>query len=277
VGRRRSHSVNFSCLLGQTVRYNGGHKRDAFLVETLAATLSGSGGPEVELGMATPREPVRLARQGEEIRMVGTTTQLDHTAAMRAFARRRVVELAADDLCGYVLKKDSPSCGMERVRVYGVSALPSRTGRGLFADALMRRYPTLPVEEEGRLCDPRLRENFVERVFAYRRLRALFAGRWKLGDLVAFNWLSCSPIDRRLSELGRLVAGAKAATRGELRSAMGRGSWGVTGSGDAPPPVMSAAHDRLPSAQLDDASRRRCSCWWRITAGASSRWLSRSR
>lgn len=211
-----------SCLLGQEVRYNGGHKRDAFLVETFGRYAEWIPVcPEVELGMGTPREPVRLERQGDTIGMVGTTSHVDHTAAMRAFARRRTADLAADDLCGYVFKKDSPSCGMERVRVYGAGGMPSRSGRGLFAEALMQRYPNLPVEEEGRLCDPRLRENFVERVFAYRRLRALFEKRWKLGDLVAFHTAHklqmLAHSTTGYQELGRLVAGAKAPSRGELR------------------------------------------------------------
>ncbi|MBP1688446.1 MAG: YbgA [Deltaproteobacteria bacterium] len=211
-----------SCLLGQEVRYNGGHKRDAFLVETFGRYVDWLPVcPEVELGMGTPREPVRLVRDGEAVRMVGTTSQVDHTTAMRSFARRRAAELAADGLCGYVLKKDSPSCGMERVRVYGAGGMPARSGRGFFAEALMQRYPTLPVEEEGRLCDPRLRENFVERVFAYRRLRGLFDGRWKLGDMVAFHTAHKLQLlahsTPAYQELGRLVAGAKALTRGELR------------------------------------------------------------
>ena len=212
-----------SCLLGQEVRYNGGHKRDAFLVETFGRYVEWiTVCPEVELGMGTPREPVRLARQGEDIRMLGTTSQVDHTVAMRAFARRRVAELAAEDLCGYVLKKDSPSCGMDRVRVYGAGGMPARSGRGLFAEALMQRYPTLPVEEEGRLCDPRLRENFVERVFAYRRLRSLFSGRWTRGAVVEFHTAHKLQLlahsQRSYRDLGRLVADLKEIPREEFRT-----------------------------------------------------------
>ena len=102
---------------------------------------------------------------------------------MRQFARSRVRALAKADLSGYVLKKDSPSCGMERVKVWtgedGRAA--ERNGRGIFAAELLRQYPNLPVEEEGRLRDPALRENFVERVFAYRRLRTLLSSRWSVG------------------------------------------------------------------------------------------------
>ena len=106
---------------------------------------------------------------------------------MARYAGRRAGELARDDLCGYVLKKNSPSCGMERVKVYDRHGTPARTGVGLFASALPARFPLLPIEEEGRLSDPRLRDNFVERVFAYRRLRSFFAGRWTVGGLVRFH------------------------------------------------------------------------------------------
>jgi uncharacterized protein YbgA (DUF1722 family) len=139
---------------------------------------------------------------------------------MRRYAARRVAALAAHDLCGYVLKKNSPSCGMERVKIYGRSG-PVASGRGLFAAALLEAFPHLPVEEEGRLGDPRLRENFVERVFAYRRLRSLCSGRWSLGGLVAFHTAHklqlMAHAPQRYAELGRLVAGAKARTRPVLQ------------------------------------------------------------
>ena len=177
-----------ACLLGRAVRYDGGHKRDAFLVETFGRCVEWVPVcPEVELGLGVPRPTLRLERHGGNVRLVVPKTGEDHTDAMHRYASKRVTQLSDDDLCGYVLKKDSPSCGMERVKVYGADAVPSRSGRGVFAEALMRRYPNLPVEEEGRLNDPLLRENFVERVFAYHRLRTLFTGRWKLGDLVAFH------------------------------------------------------------------------------------------
>ena len=209
-----------SCLLGCNVRYDGGHKRDDFLVGTFAKWVRWLPVcPEVEVGMGTPRESVRLLRDGAELRMVAPKSGTDWTAAMRDYAHRRVAALAAEDLCGYVLKKDSPSCGMERVKIYGVG-MPTRSGRGLFAAALLERFPDLPVEEEGRLNDPQLRDNFVERVFAYRRLKDLFAPRWRLGDLVAFHTahklqlLAHSPQGYR--ELGRVVAAAKGRDRDEL-------------------------------------------------------------
>jgi len=211
-----------ACLLGQEVRFDAGHKRDSFLVDTLGAFVEFVPVcPEFELGLGVPRETLRLERDGDDIRLVAPRSGSDHTKAMRAFASKRTAALADEDLSGYVLKKGSPSCGMERVRVYGSSGMPSHDGRGLFASALMQRYPHLPVEEEGRLNDPRLRENFIERIFAYYRLRTFFAGRWTQGGLVAFHTayklqlMAHSP--RHYREMGRIVAEARNSDRAKLR------------------------------------------------------------
>lgn len=211
-----------ACLLGQEVRYNGGHKRDAFLVETFGRFVEWVPiCPEVELGLGTPRPTLRLERDDAAVRLVMPSTGDDYTAAMQTYASRRVTKLAADDLCGYVLKKDSPSCGMERVKVYGSHGMPQKSGRGVFADALLQRFSLLPVEEEGRLNDPRLRENFVERVFAYQRLRRFFGGRWTVAGLVAFHSAHKLQLlahsTHAYERLGRLVAGAKALARPALR------------------------------------------------------------
>jgi uncharacterized protein YbgA (DUF1722 family)/uncharacterized protein YbbK (DUF523 family) len=210
-----------TCLLGEQVRFDGGHKRDPFLVETFGRYVEWVPVcPEVEAGLGVPRESMQLRRADDQVRLVTTKTGIDHTDTMRRYAARRVAELAAHDLCGYVLKKNSPSCGMERVKIYGRSG-PVTSGRGLFATALLEAFPHLPVEEEGRLSDPRLRENFVERVFAYRRLRSLFSGHWTVGGLVAFHTAHklqlMAHAPQRYAELGRLVAGAKALTRPVLR------------------------------------------------------------
>ncbi len=216
-----------SCLLGHDVRYDGGHKRDAFVTGPLARFVAFAPVcPEVEVGMGTPREPVRLVRLGDEVRMIGHRSRADHTGAMRRWAEARARALEAEDLCGFVLKKDSPSCGMERVKVYA-GGTATRAGRGIFAEALMERMPLLPVEEEGRLGDPRLRENFIERVFAYRRLKDLLATRWTVGDLVRFHsaekllLLAHDPTACR--SLGRMVAGAKGRPRREVAGAYGEG------------------------------------------------------
>jgi uncharacterized protein YbgA (DUF1722 family)/uncharacterized protein YbbK (DUF523 family) len=214
-----------SCLLGQNVRYDGGHKRDDFLTGLLAEFVRFVPiCPEVELGLGTPREAIRLVRDGALVRLVGRASGTDHTEPMRRLAEERVAELARLDLDGYVLKKDSPSCGMERVKVYG-GAVATRDGRGAFAAVLLDRLPLLPVEEEGRLNDLPLRENFVERVFAHRRLRELFRRRWTVGDLVRFHsqekLLVLAHQPEAYRELGRLVAAAKGAPRDELAGRYG--------------------------------------------------------
>jgi uncharacterized protein YbgA (DUF1722 family) len=171
--------------------------------------------------LGIPREPIRVVDAGGGPRLRGTRSGADYTDAMRAYAVKRVRVLAQADLCGYVLKKGSPSCGMERVKVYRRQGMPSNKGQGMFAAALMEAFPQLPVEEEGRLNDPRLRDNFIERVFAYRRLRSLFAARWTLGQLVTFHsahklqLLAHSPA--HYQSLGRLVARGKSLPRPQLR------------------------------------------------------------
>ena len=217
-----------SCLLGQQVRFDGGHKRDPFLTDTLGPQVEWVPVcPEVEMGLGTPRETLRLVRSADPaapFRMVTTRTAIDHTDGMNRWAARRLDELARDepDLCGYVLKKDSPSCGMERVKTYSKGGMPERNGRGLYATALLRRFPTLPVEEEGRLNDPRLRENFIERVFAYRRLKDLFQPGWSLGSLVKFHTAHKMALlahsTTRYNELGRLVANGREIPKRELRA-----------------------------------------------------------
>lgn len=212
-----------SCLLGREVRFDGGHKHDRYLTEQLGRFVEFVPVcPEVEVGMGIPRESVRLVRRGGDIRMIAERSGTDHTDAMRAWCRKRLAQLERLGLSGYVLKRNSPSCGMERVRLYGPSGMPQRQARGLFAEALMATFVDLPVEEEGRLNDPPLRENFLERVFAYQRLRRFFANRWTVGGLVAFHTahklqlMSHSPEDYRA--LGRLVATARGRDRVALES-----------------------------------------------------------
>jgi uncharacterized protein YbgA (DUF1722 family)/uncharacterized protein YbbK (DUF523 family) len=226
-GGQAIHIGISQCLLGEHVRFDGGHKRDPFLTDTLARFVTFVPVcPEVEVGMGIPREPVRLQGDPASPRMVGTRSGTDHTRAMESYSRRRVQELDSAGLCGYILKKNSPSCGMERVKVYGAEGrVPGRGGVGLFARALMERYPLLPVEEEGRLNDPVLRENFIERVFAYRRWMNFLDERYTTGRLVEFHTahklllLSHSP--KRYVELGRLVAQAKALGAAAARTRYG--------------------------------------------------------
>jgi len=210
-----------SCLLGESVRYDGGHKRDTFLTESLGRFVEWVPiCPEVECGLGTPRESMRLVGHPQGIRLLTVRTGLDHTAKVRNYAVPRVASLAGEDLSGYVLKKDSPTCGLERVKVYTPGGMAERTGRGLYAAALVEQHPHLPVEEEGRLHDPGLRENFIERVFCYRRLRSLFGSPWTIGDFVAFHTahklmlMAHSP--PAYQRLGRLVAAARGLDRTEV-------------------------------------------------------------
>lgn len=212
-----------SCLLGQKVRYDGGHKRNDFVVEGLGSRVDFVPVcPEVELGLGTPRATLRLIRQGDDVRLIMAGGH-DYTTAMRTYAKRRVDQLKDDDLSGYVLKKDSPSCGMTRVKVYEETGIPAKTGRGVYAEALLARWPHLPVEEEGRLQDEALRENFLERVLAYHRLQQMFSGRWTIGQLVAFHTAHKLAVLAHTTEgyrrLGRLVAEARAMGRPDLREA----------------------------------------------------------
>jgi len=212
-----------ACLLGQEVRFDGGHKRDRFLTDTFGRFVEWVPVcPEVEAGFGTPREAMRLVSDTGRVRLMTVKTAVDLTDRLERYARRRVEQLASERLCGYVLKKDSPSCGLARVKVYDPHTVPSRTGVGLFAAALRARFPYLPVEEEGRLVDPRIRDNFVERVFAYQRVRALFAGRWSVGALVRFHTIhKLSLMAHSVSAyqaLGRLVANAKSLPRGDLET-----------------------------------------------------------
>jgi uncharacterized protein YbgA (DUF1722 family)/uncharacterized protein YbbK (DUF523 family) len=216
------------CLLGDKVRYDGGHKADHFLIDVLAAHVDWVPVcPEVEAGMGLPRESVHLAAASdgvpagsEQVRMVGVRSGRDWTEALTGAAAARVRDLAAHDLSGFILKKDSPSCGLMRVRVHHPKKAVTRTGRGLFAEALVGSFPSMPVEEEGRLHDVRLRENFIEAVFAYARVKALFSRRWSIGALVDFHTrhklqlLSHSRV--KYAELGRLVARAKTLPRTEV-------------------------------------------------------------
>lgn len=251
-----------SCLLGQNVRFDGGHKRDAFLVDTFGRFVEWVPVcPEAEIGLGVPREPIRLQRVGPSIRLLGVRSATDHTDDMTRWAGRRVQGLAREDLDGYILKKDSPSCGMERVKVYDPGGTPARTGRGLFAEALVTALPLLPVEEEGRLSDPRLRDNFVERVFAYRRLRELFAGRWTTKSLVQFHTahklalLAHSPEAYRA--LGRLVARAAALPRGDVKAEYEAGFMRALATIATPRKHVNVLHHMLGYFRrlLDDESR----------------------
>ena len=211
-----------SCLLGAQVRFDGGHKRDRFLADVLGPFVEWVPAcPEVEAGFGTPREAMRMVADDQRLRVITTRTGVDVTSELELASAAIVQRLSSQHISGYVLKSGSPSCGRDRVKVYESQSAPSRRGRGLFAAMLCARVPHLPVEEEGRLADPRLCENFIERVFAYQRLQELFAGRWTVGTLVAFHTAHKLTLMAHsvtsYQALGRLVAQAKAVRRAELR------------------------------------------------------------
>jgi uncharacterized protein YbgA (DUF1722 family)/uncharacterized protein YbbK (DUF523 family) len=203
-----------ACLLGEKVRYDGGHKRDPFLVDTLGQYVTYVPVcPEVECGLGVPRETLRLVGDIDAPRLLTTNTHIDHTNRMEAWAHQRVAELGMENLCGFIFKSDSPSSGMERVKVYSKKGVPVKKGVGIFARVFMTHFPFLPVEEEGRLHDPMLRENFIERIFVFKRWRELLSGPPKRGALIAFHTahklslLAHSPTHYR--RLGSLIARMK--------------------------------------------------------------------
>lgn len=203
-----------SCLLGKEVRYNGGHAHDSFVTSMPGQYFSWVPVcPEMEIGMGTPRETIQLEQKDGTIRLRATKSRTDYTEQMESYANERTDQLAEQHpLHGYILKKDSPSCGMERVRVYDENDALTRTGRGVFARVLMEKFPLLPVEDEGRLRDAHLRENFVERVFAYYRLTNFIQDAPTPGYLVEFHTRHkltlLSHHQERYRELGQLVGNA---------------------------------------------------------------------
>jgi uncharacterized protein YbgA (DUF1722 family)/uncharacterized protein YbbK (DUF523 family) len=205
------------------VRYDGGHKLDRYLHEVLGRFVRWVPVcPEVECGLGVPREPMRLVGDSSAPRLLTVRSGVDLTARMEAWARTRAAELEAEDLRGFVFKSGSPSSGLRSVKVYDEKGNPSRRGVGIFARAFTERFPLVPVEDEGRLNDAGIRENFLERVYAFHRWRAFERGDGSLGGLVAFHTvhklLLMSHDPRAPAALGSLVAGARARGAGRLRS-----------------------------------------------------------
>lgn len=210
-----------TCLLGEPVRYDGGHKLDRFLRDTLGQYVDYVPVcPEVECGLGTPRESMHLEGEPGAFRLITTRTNIDVTDRMLAWSRQRVKELETENLCGFIFKSNSPSSGMERVRVLDRKGVPHKTGIGMFAGIFMKHFPRVPVEEEGRLHDPALRENFIERIFALKRWREVLAQGQKTAGLIEFHSrhklqiMAHSP--RHAREMGKLVAKGKQISPEEL-------------------------------------------------------------
>ncbi|MDJ0974874.1 MAG: DUF523 and DUF1722 domain-containing protein [Planctomycetota bacterium] len=222
-----------TCLLGENVRINGGHCRNTFLVEDLGKHVTWRPVcPEVEVGMSIPRPPMRLVRKkadGPEAapELVMSKTGESVHERMAEWSEARLDKLAHDDLDGYVFKKDSPTCGMERVKVYDDNGMPTKSGVGIWAGRFKERFPLLPTEEEGRLNDPRLRENFVLRIYTHARWRSLLENDPTPGGLVRFHtahkMLLLAHNQQQYRELGRIVARAGADPWDEIATAYGDG------------------------------------------------------
>lgn len=202
------------CLLGDEVRFDGGHKRDNFLTDVFGRYVEWIPVcPEVEAGLGTPREAMRLVGDPAHPRLLTITSGRDYTRALEKMTTGRLVELGELDLSGYVFKRGSPSCGVERVRVYTEQGMPSHSGAGIFARAFVKQFPLIPVEEEGRLCDAPLRENFIERVFCYRRFQDLLESGVTRQALIQFHtihkYLLMAHSPQHYQVLGRLVGQAE--------------------------------------------------------------------
>ncbi|MGA6925934.1 MAG: DUF523 and DUF1722 domain-containing protein [Desulfosarcina sp.] len=203
-----------TCLLGEKVRFDGGHKHDRYITQTLGLFFEFVPVcPETECGLGVPREAMRLVGAVDDPRLVTNKSRIDHTDRMRSWNVGRLDELEKENLCGFIFKKDSPSSGLYRVKVYNDSGQAVRNGRGLFAAAFTTRFPRIPTEEEGRLHDPGLRENFVERVFALKRWREALDQAESMGNLVDFHTreklLLMAHSPKHYREMGRLVADGK--------------------------------------------------------------------
>ena len=201
------------CLLGDEVRFDGGHRRDRFLTDVLGRYVKWVPVcPEVEAGLGTPRDAMRLVGNPLHLRLVTIESGIDHTKALEKMSVQRIRELKRLDLSGYVFKKNSPSCGIEQVRIYNEQGKQSGNGIGLFARAFIKQFPLIPVEDEGRLCDPSIRENFIERIFCYRRWQDFMQGRVTRQALVQFHtihkYLLMAHSPQQYQALGRLVAQA---------------------------------------------------------------------
>ncbi len=203
-----------SCLLGNEVRWNAGHKLDKYLTRTLGQFVEYVPVcPEVEAGFGVPRESFRLVGDPDNPRLITFKSKTDHTDRMLSWAKKRVRELEKEDLCGFIFKSDSPSSGMIRVKVYNEKGMPHKVGIGMFARAFMEHFPLIPVEDDGRLNDPLIRENFILQIFTMKRWRDNLARKPGMGILVGFHTrnklliMSHSPKHYRL--MGKLVADGK--------------------------------------------------------------------
>lgn len=210
-----------ACLLGEHVRYDGGHKRDYYLTDTLGKYAEWVPVcPEVECGLPVPREAMRLTGDPADPRLTTRMSNIDHTDMMKRWIKGKLPALEREELCGFIFKSRSPSSGLRGVKVYGPSGTSVRSGSGIFARSFVDRFPFIPAEDDGRLHSPLLRENFIERVFVFNRWRAFLAKGAKRGDLVSFHTdhklLLMSHSQKHYSFLGKMVSDANMRKKVEL-------------------------------------------------------------
>ena len=216
-----------SCLVGEKVRWNGDHKQDRYVREVLSKYFEYIPVcPEVEVGMGVPRETVALYGNPEKPSMISKKTQTDWTKPMEKYIKSRIKTLSADDLCGYIFKSKSPSCGMSRVPLYSeFGSHKVKHGPGMFANAFINSFPLVPTEDEGRLNDPRIRENFIVRVFSFKRFNLLLNEKFSLGQWVKFHtqhkFLLLAHSRKHYDDLGELVAHSKTIKPSELKKKYG--------------------------------------------------------
>jgi len=177
-----------ACLMGDQVRWNGGHSRDRYLTDILSQYVEYVPVcPEVECGMGVPRETLRLVGDPDNPKLVTSKTNIDHTQKMTEWALKRVKELEKENLCGFVFKKNSPSSGLFRVPVRTSKGMSQKKGRGIFARVFTEHFPLVPVEEEGRLNDPKLRETFIEQIFTLNQWRETLSKKKSMKNLIDFH------------------------------------------------------------------------------------------
>ncbi|MBH0187735.1 MAG: DUF1722 domain-containing protein [Nitrospira sp.] len=199
------------CLLGDAVRYDGGHKHDRYLAEVLSRVIEWVPVcPEVEAGLGTPREPMQLVGTVGRAKLLTLTTRQDRTNMLESFSHRRISELKSMNLSGYVFKARSPSCGVEQVPLYDRDGNVTPGGTGLFAQLFRNEFPLIPVTDEGHLADPISRQHFLEQVFGYSRWQALMCGPMTRQRIARFHRREAEELQKRSPShyvmLSRLVS-----------------------------------------------------------------------
>jgi uncharacterized protein YbgA (DUF1722 family)/uncharacterized protein YbbK (DUF523 family) len=213
-----------SCLLGEEVRWDGDHKHDQYVRDVLGSYFDYvSICPEVDVGMGVPRETVALYGTLENPKMITKRSKTDWTKKMNHYTKDRIHELTKENLCGYVFKSKSPSCGIGKVPIYSeFGSSRMRHGSGMFASSFVKVFPLVPVEDEGRLHDPVIRENFIVRIFCFHRLQLLVRKSFSIGSLVRFHtrhkFLILSHSRKKYDDMGELVANAKKIKMAELKT-----------------------------------------------------------